>query len=182
MSSNKSKNISSFTRPLRTRKHVPCDCIGCNGKLVDPRTKAAHAKKIVMPPRGINKSTNTPPPIDLISTLEDIMDISDEEPQESHEESYSFLVRRMPITSQKKKKSEISVPEAISEVFSDDDGDGTSEEDNEEVFEDDVLEYSSDDSDEDFQVNFTAPATELVDFKSLIKDPMTLFRGLLYGS
>jgi len=49
--------------------------------------------------------------------------------------------------------SEMLLPEVISELFSDDDSDDVFEEENERVFEDiedNTLEYSSDDSDEDF--------------------------------
>jgi len=104
--------------------------------------------------REIEESTN-PSPINTTSSLEDLMDISGEGPRkqdELHEESYSFLVRT-PVTSQKKReqrKSEILILEVIVELDSDDDGDDKSEEDIKRVFEDDVLEYSSDDSDEDF--------------------------------
>ena len=72
---NKSKkNIGPYVRPPRTRKFEPCDCRVCKGKLVDPRTKASHAKKRIIPQREI--TTNLfeiprPPP-----TLENFMDIN----------------------------------------------------------------------------------------------------------
>src|SRR6266487_1400848 len=106
MSSKESENPSSYIRPPRTRKPEPCYCLACNGKLIDPRTKASHS---FVSQREIKESSNPSPPINLIYSLEDLMDISDEEPQEepqeSHEERYSFLVRRMTVTSQKKRKS-----------------------------------------------------------------------------
>jgi len=46
--------------------------------------------------------------------------------------------------------------EVIDELFSDDDGDNISEEDNKRVFEGNVLKYSADDLNKDFQVNFDA--------------------------
>ena len=49
------------------------------------------------------------------------------------------------------------ISEVIDKLFSDDDGDNTSEEDNKRVFKDNVLEYYADDLDKDFQVNFDAP-------------------------
>src|SRR3989337_3003260 len=53
------------------------------------------------------------------------------------------------------------LPEVISELFSDDDDDDdTSEKHNGRYFEDNTLEYSSDDSEEDYQVNFDAPEIE----------------------
>ena len=93
------------------------------------------------------------------------MDISCDE--ESQEENYQFLVKRIPVTFRNSRMS-ISLPETANELFSDDDGDDTSGEDNERerAFEDDALEYSSDGkSDEDFQVNFDAPELEKNDFK-----------------
>ena len=54
------------------------------------------------------------------------------------------------------------ISEVIDKLFSDDDGDNTSEEDNKRVFEDNVLEYSADDLDKDFQVNFDAPEMQLI--------------------
>lgn len=80
-----------------------------------------------------------------------------EEPQE---ESYPFLVKRAPIASQKYRRSETSLPEIINKLLSDN-GDNASEEDNERNFEDITSEYSSDDSEEDYQVNFDAPEMEL---------------------
>ena len=156
MSSDKN---TSFAPSPRTRNTVPCYCQACNGKPIDPRTRNDHAKISIVPEESTNPSSINP-----MFFPEDLMDIGVKDPrkQESHEEiCYSFLVRRrMPITSQKKRKIKISIPEAISELFSDDDGDDTSEDDKRD-FEDDILEYSSDDSDEDFQVNFGAPEMEL---------------------
>src|ERR1041384_4553767 len=137
---------TSFAPPPRNRKLVPCNCRACNEKLVDPRTRDAHAKRSIAPPQREIKESSY---VNLTSSLGDLMDISDDiprEPQVSREESYSFLVRKMPVTSQTKRKSKISIPEVIIELFSDDGGDNTSEEDNESAFEDDVLEYSSNDS------------------------------------
>jgi hypothetical protein len=42
----------------------------------------AYARKIVMPLKGMKESTNTLLPIDPISSLEDLMNISDEESQD----------------------------------------------------------------------------------------------------
>jgi len=81
------------------------------------------------------------------------MDISDEESQELHEERYLFLVKRMPVTSQKNRTSEMLLPEIISELFSDDDSDDVFEEENERVFEnieDNTLKYSSDNLNKNF--------------------------------
>src|SRR5205807_2174895 len=85
--------------------------------------------------------------------------------EKSQEEIYSFLVKRSLITFQKNKMSKSSLPEVVSELFSDDDDDGNyndaSEEHNGRYFEDNTLEYSSDDSEKSFQVNFDAPEIEL---------------------
>ena len=68
------------------------------------------------------------------------------------------------------KKNRISKASLPDELFSDDDDDGdgdgdgdgddASEANNERYFEDNSLEYSSDDSEETLQVNFDAPETE----------------------
>jgi len=98
MSSNKNTK-TSYIRPPWTWKFILCYYQACKGKLVDPRTRIAHAniskKKIT---RISEKSTKSYSPIDPISSLEDFMDISDEESHELHEERYSFLVKRMPVT------------------------------------------------------------------------------------
>src|SRR5688572_17699936 len=82
----------------------------------------------------------------------------DEELQE--EESYSFLVKRIPINCQTNRISKTLIPEVISEMLSDDDSDNAFEENNEQDFEDNTLEYSSDELEEYCQVNFDAPDTE----------------------
>ncbi|CAG8640724.1 13990_t:CDS:2 [Funneliformis mosseae] len=81
----------------------------------------------------IKESTNLSPSVTLLSPLEDLIDISDEESQKSYEESYSFLVRRMSVISQKKRKSEILILKVVGELFSNgdsDNGDDVFEEDN----------------------------------------------------
>jgi hypothetical protein len=79
------------------------------------------------------------------------------------QESYAFLVKRTPINFQKNRTSKNLPPEVISEIFFDDDSDDCDDagEDNERDLEDDTLEYSSDDSEDAFQVNFDAPEVEL---------------------
>ena len=94
MSYNKNK---SYTRPPRTRKSELCYCQACKGKLVDPRTKASHARNRIIPQREITSFSEIPENPLIFS--ED-MDIDYEEgPQE---ESYQFLVKRIPIAFQKK--------------------------------------------------------------------------------
>ncbi|CAG8713717.1 5057_t:CDS:1 [Funneliformis mosseae] len=126
--------------------------------MVDPRIQSAYAniskRKIVSFPEKLTSSlpndleelTNSSLPNDLIFYLEDFVDISNEEPQESHEKRYPFLVKK---TSRKNIRSEILLSEVINELVSDDDDD-TSEENNERDFEDDTLEYSSDDLEEEY--------------------------------
>jgi len=109
-----------------------------------------YLKKIT---RISKKSTKSYLPINPISPLEDFIDISNKELQELHKERYSFLVKRMPVTSQKNRTSEMLLLKVISELFSDDNSDDVFKEENERVFEDiedNTLEYSSDNSDEDF--------------------------------
>ncbi|CAB4429140.1 unnamed protein product [Rhizophagus irregularis] len=153
-----------YTCPPRTRKFEPCNCRGCKRKLVDPRTKAAHAKKIIISPR--ETTTNFPeaseiPFIDLILPDPE-NDINYNEG--SQEEIYSFLVKRaQPIAFQKNRMSKTSFPEVTSELFfddDDDDDDDASKEYNGKYFEDNTLEYSSDDSEKDYQVNFDASEIE----------------------
>ncbi|CAG8705545.1 1757_t:CDS:2, partial [Funneliformis mosseae] len=73
--------------------------------MVDPKIQSAHAniskRKIVSfsekltssLPNDLEELTNLPLPNDLIFHLEDFVDISNEKPQESHEERYPFLYR-----------------------------------------------------------------------------------------
>ncbi|CAG8664648.1 2862_t:CDS:2 [Funneliformis mosseae] len=135
--------------------------------------KSAYSKKSITPivsQREIKESTNLSLSVISLSPLEDLIDINDEEPQKSYEKNYSFLVRRMSVTPQKKRKSEISILEVVGKLFFDgnnDDSDDIFEENNKRTFEDDALENSSDDLDEDFQLNFDVPKTksEKNDFK-----------------
>ncbi|PKK62697.1 hypothetical protein RhiirC2_717505 [Rhizophagus irregularis] len=39
---NQSVQKAPYVRSPRTRKHIPCHCQNCKGKLVDPRTKKSH--------------------------------------------------------------------------------------------------------------------------------------------
>ncbi|UZO04343.1 uncharacterized protein OCT59_024730 [Rhizophagus irregularis] len=39
---NQSVQKAPYVRSPRTRKHIPCHCQKCKGKLVDPRTKKSH--------------------------------------------------------------------------------------------------------------------------------------------
>ncbi|CAG8718939.1 551_t:CDS:1, partial [Funneliformis mosseae] len=58
----------------------------CNGKLVDPKTKLAYSKKSIVPivpRRKIKESTNPFLSVTPLFSLEDLMDISDKEPQKS---------------------------------------------------------------------------------------------------
>ena len=148
-----------YTRPPRTRKFEPCNYQACKGKLVDPRTKAAHAKQTIIPQRETITNFHEALKIPFIDPDPKNEINYNEEPQE---EIYTFLVKRVqPIASQKNRMSKTSLQEVISELFSDDDDDDdTSEKHNGRYFEDNTLEYSSDDSEEDYQVNFDAPEIE----------------------
>ncbi|CAG8610848.1 4832_t:CDS:2 [Funneliformis mosseae] len=94
--------------------------------------------KLVMENWKIKESTNLFLSVTLLSPLKNLIDINNKEPQKSYEENYSFLVKKI----------------------NSDDGNDISEEDNKRTFEDDALENSSDDSDEDFQLNFDVLETE----------------------
>jgi len=153
---------SPYVRPPRTRKHQPCYCQACKGKLTDPRTKATHTEEIIIPQREttINFSEAPEIPFNDLMPPDPENDINDNEgPQE---EIHSFLVKRTPIAFQKNRTSKTSLPEVVDELFSDDDRDGASdEEDYERNFRDNTLEYLSDDDLEEDQVNFDAPEIEL---------------------
>ncbi|CAB4422430.1 unnamed protein product [Rhizophagus irregularis] len=139
-----------YTRPPRTRKFEPCNCRGCKGKLVDPRTKAAHAKKKIIPLRETTTNFSEASEIPFIDLILPDPENDINYNEESQEEIYSFLVKRaQPIAFQKNRMSKTSFPEVTSELFSDDDDDDdddASEEYNGRYFEDNTLEYSSDDS------------------------------------
>jgi hypothetical protein len=84
----------------------------------------------------------------------------------------------MPPIIHKNRTSTILIPEATNELFSDDDDDdddddgddGVSEEDNEQNFEDNTSQYSSDESEAAFQMNFDAPELELDDVLNHLKE------------
>lgn len=157
-----SSQKTPYARPPRTRKFEPCYCQACKGKAVDPRTKAAHTKNTIKPRRETTISPSEAPEIPFIDLTPPNPENNVNYNEEPQEENYPFLVKRAPIVFQKYRTSETTLPEVINELLSDDDGDDASEEDNERAFEDITLEYSSsDDSEEDFQVNFDAPEMEL---------------------
>src|SRR5581483_1225160 len=173
---NKTRNIQStqktpYVRPPQTRKHIPCYCQSCKGKLVDPRTKEDHDDNNIIIPQRKTVDFSQTPEISLDDLISSDLDSQNnievlQRPQESQEENYSFLVKRTSDAFQKSRTSKILLPEVINELLSDDDGDddgddAPDEEGYERNFEDDTLEYSSDDDLEEDQVNFDAPEIEL---------------------
>jgi hypothetical protein len=113
--------------------------------------------------RGTINNSSEAPEVPFINLTSQDPENDNDSIEESQEDIYPFLVKRASINFQKNRTSKAFLPDVINEILSNDDGDGddTSEEDNERDFEDETLEYSSDDSEEAFQVNFDAPEVDL---------------------
>ncbi|PKB98217.1 hypothetical protein RhiirA5_431735 [Rhizophagus irregularis] len=129
---NQSVQKAPYVRPPRTRKHIPCHCQECKGKLIDPKTKKKHNSRFtnrIIPQRGYTNLTETPndnhSPINLIPSPEIVMNINNEEDHEENlqKESYQFLVKRASILGVQKnnRMSTFTTLEVINELLSDDD-------------------------------------------------------------
>ncbi|CAB5308407.1 unnamed protein product [Rhizophagus irregularis] len=141
---NQSVQKAPYVRPPRTRKHIPCHCQECKGKLIDPKTKKKHNSRFtnrIIPQRGYTNLTETPndnhSPINLIPSPEIVMNINNEE---DHEENLQ--------------------EEIINELLSDDDN--VSEDERRELEDSSIVDEDiTSESDEDCQVDFSAPEIEM---------------------
>lgn len=161
MRNTKTKNVSPYVHPPRTQKFEPCYCNVCKGKSIDPRTKESHSKNKIISQREItvNFPTSRDLLIDLIIPMPENLDINSNE--ELQEEIYPFLVKKCQRNS-RKNRTTFTHPEAIHELFSDDnasEGDGEREPEDNAVDED--IYSSSSESDDDCQVDFGAPEIEI---------------------
>ncbi|CAB4474032.1 unnamed protein product [Rhizophagus irregularis] len=167
---NQSVQKAPYVRPPRTHKHIPCHCQECKGKSIDPRTKKKHDSRFtnrIIPQRGYTNLTETPndnhSPINLIPSPEIIMNINNEEDHEENlqEESYQILVKRASIGVRKNNRmSTFTTPEVINELLSDDDN--VSEDERRELEDSNVVDEDiTSESDEDCQVDFSAPEIEM---------------------
>lgn len=84
-----------------------------------------------------------------------------ESQEESQEESYLFLVKRISVAFQRNSMFTISNSEVVNELYSDNNSDNTSKNNNKREFEDNISEYSSDNSSKACQVNFDASEIEI---------------------
>ena len=142
-----------YTRPSRTQKSKLCYYQACKGKSVDPRTKVAYTKNPIMPQQEYTVNFLKVSGIPFVDLIHPDPEIDINYNKGSQKESYSFLVKRTSISFQKSRISKTSLPKVINELFSDNNNNNTSE-DSERDSEDDILEYSSDESEEACQVNF----------------------------
>ncbi|CAB4399610.1 unnamed protein product [Rhizophagus irregularis] len=98
---NKSKSVYDrvqkipYTYPSRNQKFAPCYCLGCKEEL------KSHARNRIIPQRdNLPLSDLITPVKESFTNINYVKDLQELQ-EESQEESYLFLVKRMPVVSQK---------------------------------------------------------------------------------
>ncbi|CAB4379402.1 unnamed protein product [Rhizophagus irregularis] len=104
---NKSKSVYDrvqkipYTYPSQNQKFAPCYCLGCKKELKDPRTIKSHARNRIIPQQdNLPLSDLITPVKESFTNINYVKDLQELQ-EELQEESYLFLVKRMPVVSQK---------------------------------------------------------------------------------